>query len=581
MASTSLAQVIPYLPSPDQEFLARVRDLRLPGVTATHSGPPRMPDAKAMSEHFKRVVDAWIPHPFTPQEFHTARCDAFRYLVIAKQIEEVQRELYPQPLPIEVQGQLLFARKSYLLRYFRTFRINELPTEILCNILRFVVWDSMKRPVEARLRVTWTCKLWREIAITDSTLWNAIWFRGTGPQIERAWTWFERARLAPLDVRIDDHRAASLEDDSDEDDNDGDSLLPGRRTSMSGPQMRRLCERLFQKIATIRMLIIVVDEWASALVVLDMLRVAAQAGLPMLQRFELHRGGLKKEDMTTFSWPDVVTYPFLGGVVAPSLAYLSLNGVAVDWSRSVFQNLTTFDIRRLPFTHSPSAARFREILASCPGLQKLSMDGAGPQYEEQDPSQIVPVELPHLRTLVIADFTRQYSMFLFAQFSAPNVNDLTLMNLCGDNYLPLFIQLTSAFPKVQLLTTYSIQFEVSPYGSATMTRWLDSMPLLSYLRVANVASSFFGTFFRTDDTPQPTPVAPKLATADCQSIPTEMLVQWATDRAKHGAPLRKIYVSEELGLRLSQDQTRILASICMLAKLPRGATTPEEEALSL
>jgi len=81
---------------------------------------------------------------------------------------------------------------------------------------------------------------------------------------------------------------------------------------------------------------------------------------------------------------------------------------------------------------------------------------------------ILPIELPHLRTLVVADFTRQYAMYLFAQFNAPNVNDLTLMNLCGEDYLPLFLQLTSAFPKVKLLTAYSIQFD--PEGQVSMRR---------------------------------------------------------------------------------------------------------------
>ncbi|KAJ6596111.1 hypothetical protein B0H10DRAFT_2232582 [Mycena sp. CBHHK59/15] len=346
-------------------------------------------------------------------------------------------------------------------------------------------------------------------------------------------------------------------EDSDSE-SDGSVIDLPDQPSMAAAHIRSMLERLFTKLATIRMLIIVVDEWKSALLVLEMLGKYGPAGVPRFQRFELHRGGLKSEDRKSLTWPSIVPQPFLGGAPAPSLAYLSLNGVPIEWSRSILENLTTFDIRRLPSSHSPHAVRFCDVLRSCPRLRKLSMDGAGPRFEEQEMDHIVRVDLPYLRTLVIADFTRQYAMFLFSQFSAPGVNDLTLMNLCGDDYLPLFLQLTSTFPKVRFLTAYSIQFDSSVTGLTKMTRWLDSMPLLAYLRVANVANQFFGLFFRPP-----------------------VLVQWAMDRQNFGSPLRKIYISEELGEDLETEQIKVLTGICTLLKLPRGSTTPEEQALSL
>ncbi|KAJ7161423.1 hypothetical protein C8R43DRAFT_334660 [Mycena crocata] len=569
-----LSALADILPDADKEFIARVETLRSPQVTSINPGPVRIPSQKSVNEHFARVVSSWIPHVFTPQERQSVKLEGLRYLVIVRQIEAVQRDIWPRTLPVDVHAQLIFARQSYTLRYFRLFRINDLPTEIISNILRFVVWDSMKRPVDARLRITWTCRRWREIALEDSTLWNAVWFRGAGTRIDRAWTWFDRARQAPLDIRIDGDPAGEDDDDQPE------SIIDLSDQPMTAGDMRQMLVRLFTKLSTIRMLIIVVDDWKSALVVLEMLRACGPSGVPMLQRFELHRGGLKNEDRQSLAWPNVIPLPFLGGAVAPSLAYLSLNGVPIDWSGSVLENLTTFDIRRLPSTHSPDAARFREILINCPRLQKLSMDGAGPRFDEEDMEPIIPINLPHLRTLVVADFTRQYALFLFSQFSAPNVNDLTLMNLCGDDYLPLFLQLTSAFPKVRLLTAYSIQFQSSVVGLTSMTRWLDSMPLLTYLRVANVANQFFGTFFRRAGADS-NPVAPNLAVVDCQSLEPAILVQWVKDRHRFGTPLEKIYISEDLGERLDTEQIKALTGLSTLAKLPRGATTPEEEALSL
>ncbi|KAJ7782134.1 hypothetical protein B0H14DRAFT_3507301 [Mycena olivaceomarginata] len=81
-----------------------------------------------------------------------------------------------------------------------------------------------------------------------------------------------------------------------------------------------------------------------------------------------------------------------------------------------------------------------------------------------------------------------------------------------------------------------------------MTRWLDSMPLLAYLRVANCANEFFGAFFR----PQApafnfNPVASNLRVVDCGRVDPAILMQWAKDRHRFGTPLGKIYVSEERG----------------------------------
>ncbi|KAJ7678240.1 hypothetical protein DFH06DRAFT_1291500 [Mycena polygramma] len=549
-----------------------VQTLQLPELEATvpHPSTSPLPSAKAIKTHSSDVVSSWVPHPFTQQESEAVRLECLGFLAMVREIEKVQTDIYPVALPAEVVAQLLFARQSYVLRYFRLFRVNDLPTEIISNILRLVVWDSMKRPVDARLRVTWTCRRWREIALSDATLWNAIWFRGSGARIDRAWAWFERARQSPLDVRIDGDPSTDADDEAEI-----DSDLP----LITAAAMGEMLVRLLTKLPTIRMLIVVVEDWESALTVLDLLTAKGPSGVPVLKRFELHRGGLRTEDRKTLAWPGIMSQPFLGGAVAPSLEYLSLNGVPIDWSKSVLRNLVTLDIRRLPALYSPDASRFREILNNCPRLNKLTMDGAGPVFEERSLQDIVPVHLPYLRTLVVADFSWPYLMFLFSQFSAPDVNDLTLMNLCGDDYLPVFIKITSAFPKVRLLTAYSIQFNVSPAGLSAMTGWLDSMPLLTYLRVANVANQFFGIFFRSHAVR--TPVAPRLATVDCQSIEPAILVQWAKDRAEFGTPLQKIYISEELGARLENAQVLMLTTLCMLAQLPRGATTPEEEELSL
>ncbi|KAJ7070681.1 hypothetical protein C8F01DRAFT_1013487 [Mycena amicta] len=549
------------LPTADRDYLARVAALRAQPSTGAPASSLRIPTQEAINIYFKGIVDTWEPHPFTTQERETIRKEGLRFLILSLEIERVQRDVDPRRLPPEVEAQLSFAKQSYILRYFRLFRVNSLPPEVLNNILRFVIWDSRRTPVRARLTVTWVCKLWREIAIDDVTIWTAVWYRPGAARIQRASTWLERTRQASLDIRIDvvDHVDETL--------------------TIPPDDLRKILTCIFEKRQTIRMLIVTVasDDWESALIVLELLALYGPHGLPMLQRFELHRGGLNNEDRKSLAWPPMVPQPFLGGAKAPLLSYISLNGVPIDWRGSILENLTTFDMRRLPSIYRPDLARFYEILTNCPRLIKLSLDGAGPRFDEVNMDQpLTPVDLPCLRTLVVADLTRAYAIFLFSAFTARNVNDLTLMNLCGDDYSPLFQLMTGMFPRVQLLTAYSLQYE--PHGPPIMVRWLDAMPMLAYMRVANLAPYFYGLFFRDGDLQNP--VAPHLQVLDCQVIEPPILVQWAKDRAHFGTPLKKIYVSEELGSQLHESHLRELTSLCVVARLPKGATTPEEEVLN-
>ncbi|KAF7311043.1 F-box domain-containing protein [Mycena chlorophos] len=559
----SAMSIMRMLPEGDREYLARVAALRN-GETTVQGATNRIPGTQQLNRHLKSVMMAWVPHVFDEDERDGIRRECFRYLVIAHEIENVQRDIWPRRLPPEVEAQKNFAWSNYQLRYFRLFRVNDLPTEVLNNILRLVIWDSSKTPVQTRLNITWVCKRWREIALNDATLWTAIWFRPSGSRLERAFAWLDRAKKAPVDVRLDC----------------GGVFIPGLEDqelqgTIAAPELRDMLIRILEKRESIRMLIMTLDDWDSALTVLELLATIGRLGMPKLERFELHRGGTRNETRHSLIWPNPIAHPFLGGIEPPILSYLSLNGVPIEWNRSVLENLTTFDIRRLPNSYMPDLRRFREILSSCPRLVKLSLDGAGPRFDSIS-GDMEPIDLPLLRTLVVAEFTRSYAIFIFSLFTARNVNDLTLMNFCGDDYTVLFDMLTGMFPNVQLLTAYSLQFEVE--GSPVMVRWLESMPKLTYMRVANQASHFYGLFFR-DDLALPV-VAPSLQVIDCQAIDTtELLVKWAQNRGEIGAPLKKIYVSENLGKKLSDEEVQTLLKICPLSLLPRGATTPEEDIL--
>ncbi|KAJ6466944.1 hypothetical protein C8R45DRAFT_1106363 [Mycena sanguinolenta] len=574
----SLAELEADLHYEDQAFIACVEALRPSEVTAIYPNPSYLPCPVATSKHFARTIYKWEPHPFTPQERDAVQLEGLRYLAIAQRIETVQRDIHPRMLPEEVEAQLKFVRQSYMLRCCRLFRINDLPTEIITSILRFAIrqFGSRPRSIDAQLRVTWTCRRWRELALADSTLWNIVVF-WQGHPIEREWAWFERARQTPLEIHLDFVYYSKYSSDGPE---DSMALDMPTDPSTNAEMLRQILLRLFAKLPTIRTLVLAVGDWKNPLVALELFNVFARSsGVPMLHGLSLHLGGfygLEADGKRSLPWSEMTPHQFLGGVIAPSLVHLTLDGMPIDWSSSVIGNLTTLELRNLPESHSPDATRFRDILMNCPGLHKLLMKGAGPRFDERSSK---PVTLPHLRSLTVSDLSCQKAMFLFSQILAPNVNDLVLMHFCDDDYLPVFIQITSSFPEVRSLTMYSIDFDYNLVTAEAMIRWLDSMPLLAYLKVADVPNPFFGLFFRPGDNVK-TPVSPRLTFLDCQCLDHPgILTQWAKDRQQFGTPLEKIYISEELSSRLDSTQINTLMQLCVLAEHSPGLTTAEEQGL--
>jgi len=189
----------------------------------------------------------WVPHPLSSREFNVNRLDCSRLLAIIRNLEATQSRSAPAHNP-EIERALFFSRIHYKVRFWRTFRLNDLPTEIITNIFRYVVWSSINpsEDINGRLWLTWTCRHWRAVALEDSTLWSGIWFRDL-PPFERSFTWINRAGVTPLDIRINDQEGHQFND----------------------REMGVLLDKLFTKLPYIRMLIIIVKDWAPVLVVLD------------------------------------------------------------------------------------------------------------------------------------------------------------------------------------------------------------------------------------------------------------------------------------------------------------------------
>jgi len=312
------------------------------------------------------------------------------------------------------------------------------------------------------------------------------------------------------------------------------------------------------------MFIFIVESWELVSIALDKLRDRGLCGIPInIERLELHRKGhpyIQLGDGYT-STPLAEPMALFGGVRAPFLQHVSLNGVHILWDSSIFTNLTTLDVRRLPLELAPSISRFRDILSSSPTLVKLCLDGAGPQLPPIDFPPQPPIPLKNLKILVICDFSVQYAHYFLSHFTAPHLLDLTLVNLIGEDYSPLLQLLTGRFPEVKLLTIYASELVTTAASAQTANKWLESLPLLTYLRLSFVPPLFLGLFVydvyavqHPNPEEHPTPellrpmriLCPKLSIIEAQPSVLSHLIPWVPKRAKQGVPVSKIYVVRDL-----------------------------------
>ncbi|KAJ7583536.1 hypothetical protein C8J56DRAFT_894201 [Mycena floridula] len=577
------------VPPPGESFLtsAEVHTFFYHSTGAIPVGYPNPTKRVAIPEAVQNTLTAFEPHILSPSKIRELQLDCQRRIELIQGLED---ERTTKQSDIELDARIEYERADLNIRYYRLFRINDLPLEILTNIFRFYIWAvaSPNQGVLVRLYTTWVCRHWRFVAISDTTLWSAVWFRDH-PLYERSWTWADRAGETMLDIRINDSEKEPLSD----------------------ADMDAFMDRLIPKLPHVRMLIILLQNWEPVLTVLKRLSEASLVTAPGgLTRFELHRLA------QPFHWPGEFfqpvghtryIYPAFGGVEMPSLRYFSVNGVNFDWDQSKLKNLTTIDLRRVPIQLSPKVHRFRQLLIDSPQLEKLSFDGAGPCVQPTYQNSNGTIELKHLHTLVVANFTHQYAFQVFSHISAPNLLDMTLMNFFGD-YTPLYLKLAGRFPTIRLMTLYGVTVHNSAAGVRAFVRFIDSMPLLTYLRIASVGSDLLRTFLYDADTFQfhksltgeladfycfeasalqgrlplhkdnPRLMAPKLVTMEIEAMDSDAMRRFLTSRALSGYPMGKVYVAGPMP-NLTRQKLQELAQLVPFMTMAPGAKTPEEAEL--
>ncbi|KAI0315257.1 hypothetical protein OF83DRAFT_1266417 [Amylostereum chailletii] len=470
----------------------------------------------------------------------------------------------------------------------RLFPINDLPVEILLQIFHYIVWDAKPSvpSVTCRLWLTWVCRRWREVAIADPCLWNAIWFNDV-PDFERSLEFFRRAGGAPLELRINDDQRP-------------ENAPVNEAKALTAPRMERLLDVLFTKADQITIFVAIIEAWPAVHVLLD--RFYNCPIVPtQLKRIEIHRTGKPYVVDAGLEQPHKNfdhAFTFCNGR-ATAVDFVCLNGVHFNWDTTPLHNLNTLDLRRVPVENGPSFLRLRDILANCPQINRLVFDGAGPRWPgERGDMNFVPITLPTLEVFIIGNTSLLYAMFLVRLIDAPNVLDFTMLNYRQEDYTFLFQALTGKFPNLRFLTLYELDFGVPMRDPDIVVRWIMSMSTLEYLRVAAVRPNLLqflnedGRSYLNPNTPEtlapdqePAPktlirLFPKLRVVEYQHIPTSEIMEFYEARQQMGIPLIKIYVRADYAPRLKPEERVLLAKLGRLVGIsPMYASTPEERAI--
>lgn len=473
-------------------------------------------------------------------------------------------------------------RMEYCIVFCLTFRINDLPVELLTEIFRRTVWPSINVEVDARaaIRLTHVCRLWRSVAIFDSHLWNPVCFVDP-KRYERTFALMERAGSSGLDVRIRD----------------------SPEQPFTKGDMVALIDRIFFKLPSIRKLDVFIYGREAILPVILGLQRVPEFKVPMkLEHLEIHSYLSPGVPLEFFP-----TYPLFGGAIIPSFRHLRLNGVNTLWDVQLLCRLTTLDLRRIAMQLLPSPGDFRAVLQGATGLAKLILDGAGPRYEPYLPT-LPPIQIPTLRILVLGGFSDLYAEYVLSYFRCPNVLDLTLMFPMNNVYTRLITTMITdcKMPNVKILVLLKVPLRgptITPELRTLLARWLETMPDITFVRLMQTSREIFDvlklepTTLAPDSSASQTKIeeeeetvpqrkrviCPKVIYMDCQNDleDVDIFFDWITHRRLMGYPLKKIWMSHGSVTKLSAEQKNKVWQALGGLGVPHVASyrTLEEEAL--
>lgn len=152
----------------------------------------------------------------------------------------------------------------------------------------------------------------------------------------------------------------------------------------------------------------------------DLLRKNTRYPAPNLQSLRLELASVYRN----LAFNDTVQLTTLFNEDTPSLRRLYLSSVAVPWTSSILRGLTHLHMQfQDRYAGNTSIEHFLQVLESCPLLEVLNLERAGPVLQlniHQCPSSPRLVELPHLRELRLSSNRPIDTQYTLAHLGTPS-----------------------------------------------------------------------------------------------------------------------------------------------------------------
>ena len=338
---------------------------------------------------------------------------------------------------VEAARQLL---RSLLTRRNALASISLLPPEILARVFHFLALEE--EPPCSRgqnlgwIRATHVCRIWRQVALGDASLWARI--AGSPTNTELISEMLVRARNAPLDVDIDLRRASDPE------------VL-----DVFCPHISHTRELRLHGLSTPYS---------------DSLRGIYSLEAPALEHFQL---GVSITSPITIRNPGGKAL-FKG--LAPRLRTFSLFQVFVPWSLIPRGQLTQLKIvlfNEASPTDFPSRGdlnQFIDLLVNCPGLEILVLESCLPSQLTQIPYGQT-IYLPRLSRLCLGGSSSRITS-LMKMLKVPPSTRLHLL-CASENNSAYNDRLLLPVVETQFQGPTTFEFKSLSVNLSTMSHWLE------------------------------------------------------------------------------------------------------------
>ncbi|TFK56641.1 hypothetical protein OE88DRAFT_1803317 [Heliocybe sulcata] len=490
-----------------------------------------------------------------------------------------------------------FSFARYLMLW-KIFPINELPSEILTHIFRYVAL-SMEISFDAlhsRSYLTWVCRHWRATAIGDPILWSSIHFKlkkddtliPPSRSMQKSLAFLERASNVILDIRIS---ASPL---------DWGMPMHAHESGLVDPKLvRRVVQLIAPKVRQLRTLKIDLENPVCDYA-LKLLYDAMKDGttLKHLRSVELRRVRTKTNANPPKSEHELPV-PFLGSRL-PALRNLALDALSVNWADSTFSsNITALD---LSTTHCKDLPMFdtelTRILNACSNIEVLRI-GSGYHNLHIAGHVVEPVRLDKLHILTLSKSSVVNCVAIVSLFHAPHVKCLVASYLQTRDCTPLYAALTGRFPEVQCLTLEGMGHPDSDASAHVLAGMFSTMPQLTYLKVRDfsfeeriyegmlsdlsvgVSSALIsldrnGVEFDRRLWQAGEHLCPKLEILECHNYDSlGYVLEFSVARKEQGLPLKKFYATEVFLRDMAREEVEEFQDVTEVWLLPKGICTDE------